>query len=275
MPGKHWTDRDKKTLRRQILVDRRPFNLVKIDGRTANAIRRQAMRSGIVEAGEPRLAWSLAQRRRLKKSKRQGLTPEEIFNYALLGEPTRSLWAIKKKWGRMKLSDRRRARRMRNKKVWKPGEKKRFDAFLRKHASTMTPEQIGQQWGVARSTVARRQTELGVKAPRDNVLQMEFSLAKQRRARRRARRNNLKRWAQWRDDREQEFVKLAKQLRANSKPPEERTCTDCGHSWPVRRTFFHTSEKHISIGTSMYYKQRCRLCENARRRRLRKKRNSR
>ena len=31
--------------------------------------------------------------------KRQGFKPHEIFSLNLLGEPPRSLWAIKKQWG--------------------------------------------------------------------------------------------------------------------------------------------------------------------------------
>jgi len=220
----------------------------------------------LVEMRANRRKWPSRQRRLLRKCKEQGLTPVEIFEFGLLGDPHRSFWAIRKQWGRMKLSDRRRARQMRKKKIWKPGEKKKFDTFLRKNSKQMTPEEIGKEWGVARSTVARRQTELGVKATRDQVMAMDYSLAKQKRARQRIRRNSINMWAKRRSNRESDLVNMAEEFRDSPRPPDERTCSDCGRSWPKRREFFHTSEKKISIGVSRYFKHRCVLCENERRR---------
>ena len=70
----------------------------------------------------------------------------------------------------MKLADRKRSRRMKEKKVWKVAEKERFKRYLRQYSVAMTPEQIGKSWGVARSMVARWQTRLGLKQPREKVL---------------------------------------------------------------------------------------------------------
>lgn len=202
----------------------------------------------------------------LKQYKQEGLTPLHIFGFDLLGETHRSIWAITKKWGRLKLADRKRSRCMQNKKQWKPGEKQKFVRYLRKHSQQMTPEEIGKQWGLARSTVSRIQTKFGLKATRDQVLLMDYSLAKQERARRRIRRDNIRNWEQRRQQREQDMLASAEQLRRTSNRLEERDCEDCQRSWPKRREFFHINEKKISIGTSRYYKRRCVLCENRRRR---------
>ena len=265
MPGDRWTEVDIDSLREQ-LDQGLALKEVQIRGRTINAIRSQALRMEMVEMRANRRKWPSRQRRLLRKCKEQGLTPVEIFEFGILGDPHRSFWAIRKQWGRMKLSDRRRARQMRKKKVWKPGEKRKFDAFLNENSKQLTPEEIGKIWGVARSTVARRQTELGVKATREEVMAMKYSLAKQRRARQRIRKNSINMWARRRMNRENDLISKAQDIRDSGRPPDERTCSDCGRTWPKRREFFHTSEKKISIGVSRYFKHRCVLCENERRR---------
>lgn len=265
MPGKRWSDQEKNALR-VALRDVDNVSDVQIEGRRANAIRMQAVRMGLIEPNAPRWNWSLTQRRRLKKYWRIGLRPEEIYDNNLLGEPHRSLWSIKKKWGRMKLSDRQRARKMRHKKIWKPGEKHDFDQYLLEHSATMTPEEIGEVWGVARSTVARWQTMLGVKRSREAVMLMDYSQAKQWRARRRIRVANRRSAEQRRAERQADLEEQAELLRRRCRHVEERVCTDCGRSWPQRAAFFHPTDKHCDFGTSRYFKHRCRFCENARRR---------
>jgi hypothetical protein len=255
-----------KSLRRQLKKEGRSVEEVHIEGRTAHAIRTQAVRLGLIHARDSRWPWPSEQRERLRELKEAGFTPLQIYQFELLGDPPRSRWAITKQWGRMKLADRDRSSKMRRKKAWKPGERKRFDDFLRKNSRRMTPEQIAKVWDVARSTVARRQTELGVKMSREEVMQMEYSQAKQRKARRRMRSGNLRRWEKHRQQKEDSLLRLAEELRSNERPPAEQTCTDCGRSWPKRKDFFHTRDKRISIGTSRYYKHRCVLCENRRRR---------
>lgn len=221
---------------------------------------------GLLEVRASRRKWPAKQRRLLRKLHNEGFTPREIHAFELLGDPPRSFWSIRKQWGRLRLADRDRARQMRKKKIWAPGEKKQFDAYLREHSGTMTPEQIGREWGVARSTVARRQNELNVKRSRDEVMAMEYSQAKQRRARRRIRRSSQKHWEVRRQKREESLFQLADELRAQDRRPAEAECIECGRVWPKRSEFFHSTEKKISIGRSRYFKQRCRLCENARRR---------
>ena len=266
MPGKRWTSAEKDALRRQIVTEQQPLEAVDIPGRTSYALRSQCGRLGLVEQRPPRLKWTAPQMKLLKQYKEEGLTPLHVFRFSLLGEPHRSLWAITKKWGRMKLANRKRSRCMQNKKQWNPGEKQKFVRFLKKQSRSMTPEEIGKQWNLARSTVSRIQTKFGLKATRDQVLLMKYSLAKQDRARRRIRRDNIRNWEQRRLQREQDMLASAKDLRRNTTRLEERTCEDCQRSWPKRREFFHINEKKISIGTSRYFKRRCVLCENQRRR---------
>lgn len=266
MPGRRWTKPEIDSLRRQLNRNGRCVDDVQIEGRSPHAIRTQAVRMKLVRPRDSRWRWSRRQQELLQQLKAEGFTPLQIYQYELLGDPPRSRWAITKQWGRMKLADDQRSQKMRGKKVWKPGEQRQFDQFLRKHSSSMTPEQIAQQWDVARSTVARRQTELGIKRSRDEVMQMEYSLAKQKRARQRLRQGNLRRWAKHRQDKENALLQLARQLREGERPPAEQKCSDCGRSWPKRKDFFHTRDKKISIGTSRYYKHRCVLCENERRR---------
>lgn len=274
MPGTRWSEHEKEQLR-QALESGQRISDVQVLARRPNAIRAQAIRMGLIEPNEPRLNWSLRQRRLLKKYWRLGLKPEEIHDHGLLGEPYRSLWSIKKKWGRMKLADRRRARKMRRKKVWRPGEKESFNDFLLKHSDRMTPEQIGNLWGVVRSTVARWQEVLGVKRPRDTVLLMDYSLDKQRRARQRIRRFNIKSAAQRRAKREADLQEMAAAMRTRRPHLLERTCVDCDRSWPLRSAFFHPTDRRTDFGTSRYYKRRCRLCENRRRRERDQKRRAR
>ena len=266
MPGKRWTKTELKSLRRQLAANGRRVEEVRISGRTSHAVRTQAVRLDLIRARDSRWPWAAPQRKLLRELKQSGFTPLQIYQYELLGDPLRSRWAITKQWGRMKLADRGRSNKMRRKKRWKTGERQQFDAFLRKNSRRMTPEQIAKVWGVARSTVARRQTELGVKVSRDLVMQMEYSQAKQQKARKRMRQGNLRRWERHRREKEDSLVQLAERLRSNERPPVEQTCTDCGRSWPKRKDFFHTRDKRISIGTSRYYKHRCVLCENQRRR---------
>lgn len=265
MPGKHWIENERSSLRDQLcksvsLVD------VRVNGRTQHAIRGQAVRMGLVEQRETRATWSNKEKRRLRKLKREGYSARDVYILQLLDESRRSYWAIRKQWGRMKLADRTLSRRLRKKKVWKRSEQKRFRQFLLENSATMTPEQIGKTWGVARSTVARCQSVLGVKQPREKVMQMDYSLAKQKRARQRIRRKNIRRWAVRREHHESELLSLAAEFRDRHQPPKERVCTECGRSWPIRRKFFHYSEKNNGFGTSRYYKNRCRLCQNTRRR---------
>jgi len=266
MPGKRWTSTEKDALQAQIVHEQRSLDEVTIPGRTPYAIRSQAARMNLIEQRPGRMKWSPDQMKLMKQYKKEGLTPQHVFEFSLLGEPYRSVWAITKKWGRMKLADRKRSRSMRNKKQWQPGEKKIFIQFLKKQSRRMTPEEIGKQWGLARSTVSRIQSQFGLKATRDEVLLMKYSLAKQERARRRIRRDNIRHWENRRQQRETEMLASARELRRTTKRLDERVCEDCQRSWPKRREFFHINEKKISIGTSRYFKRRCVLCENTRRR---------
>ena len=266
MPGKRWTSTEKESLRRQLITEQRGLEGVEIPGRSLFAIRSQAARLGLIEWKPPRMKWAPGQMKLLKQYKQEGLSPAHVFQFGLLGEPYRSIWAITKKWGGMKLANRTRSRSMQNKKQWQPGEKKSFVRFLKKESHRLTPEEIGTQWNLARSTVSRIQTKYGLKATREEVLLMQYSQAKQERARRRIRRYNVRNWNNRREQREAEMLASAKELRRTVKRLEERTCEDCQRSWPKRREFFHINEKKISIGTSRYFKRRCVLCENKRRR---------
>lgn len=263
MPGERWTRKELKSLRKQ-LREGRAIESVELDHRTVHAIRRQAGRMKLIEQREGRFRWPQKQIDKLKELAEQGLTVAEIHQFELLGEPERSLWAIRKTWGRLGLSDPHRAACMKRRKVWAPSERRKFDDFLRENSEHMTPEEIGKQWGVARSTVARRQTELGLKRTRAEVLEMPYSRRKREQARTRLRRRNLQYWQQRRETRKAEMLELAKRLRERG--CELQTCVDCGVTWPRRAEFFHTTEKRISIGTSRYFKHRCILCENKRRR---------
>jgi hypothetical protein len=265
MPGARWTTKEKRLLKKQICQEGRSLEEVRLAGRSEHAVRRQAARMKLVTQRPGRFKWPEPQIRKLKQLAREGLSAAEICRFELLGEPERSLWAVRKMWGRLKLADRRRSRQMQRRKIWRPGERGRFDRYLQQHSAHMTPEEIGKVWGVARSTVARRQTELGVKQTRQEVLQMRYSRQKRERARRRLRRRNLRYWRQRRQERERQLEALAAEYRKRQ-PDNQQTCVDCDRTWPRRPEFFHTSEKQISIGTSRYYKHRCVLCENTRRR---------
>lgn len=266
MPGPPWTAKEKKALKRQVKREKRSLSEVEIDGRTVNAIRAQAVRMDLVSRRASRAKWSQQQLDRLKELQQAGFTPQQIYDGRLLGDPPRTKWSITKQWGRMHLADNRRSHLMKKKKRWAAGELEKFKAYLRRHSRKQTPEEIGKHWGVARSTVSRWQNELGVKATREQVMKMKYSLEKQQAARKRIRQANRQRWRERIQQREQSLHELAAELRSRERPPEEKQCSDCHVSWPRRREFFPVTEKKISIGTSRYYKQRCILCENSRRR---------
>ena len=266
MPGKPWNAKEKKALRRQVKTEARTLADVSLEGRTLNAIRSQVARLALVEKRANRKKWSFDERRQLRKLHSEGFTPKEIHEFDLLGAPGRTRWSITKQWGRMKLANRRRSRLMKKKRVWKVGEQRKFRAYLRRHSKTQTPEEIGKVWGIARSTVARWQNSLGLKVPREFVVKMSYSQQKQFAARKRIRRASKRMWEVRRQRHEQELLQQTRELRHRDPPVPEQVCTDCERSWPKRRAFFHIREKKISMGTSRYYKHRCVLCENARRR---------
>ena len=110
MPGTHWTEEQIDALRVAIEAGLDPRDdAVFVPEKSKHAVVSQAIRRGWIQLRyEGRENWPLAQRRRLAKAKREGLNPQEIFDRNLLGSPHRSLWAIKKQWGRMKLSCKRR-----------------------------------------------------------------------------------------------------------------------------------------------------------------------
>lgn len=269
MPGTRWSEAEKEELVRQVREEGRELEEVEIGERPLHGIRRQAVRMELVPIQSNRKRWPKKQVARLRELKEKGFTAAQIHAYDLLGEPRRSLWSVRKMWGRLRLADPSRSESMRTKKVWRKAEKAQFDRFLRENSAQMTPEQIGKLFGVARSTVARRQTQLGVKRSRDAVLKMDYSQAKQQRARNRARERNLRLWEERRAQRLRALEQLDKKL--GPRHPR-RKCSDCQREWPKRSEFFHTREKTISIGTSRYYKHRCVLCENHRRRELERQR---
>ena len=271
MPGPAWSAQEKDSLRQQLKRSNGRLAQIQIPGRTANAIRAQAVRMGLLPKGASRKAWSPEQRALLKKLHQQGYLPQEIFLRNLLGSPRRTKWSIVKQWGRLQLADRRRVNRGRRKKRWTSQERAEFETYLRRYSKTKTPEEIAQSWQVARSTVCRWQARLGVKQPREKVLQMPHSQAKQRRARQRMQQASQRAWRRRRREREKALRRLARELRRSERPPEERVCVDCGESWPKRREFFPYQDRRSSFGTSRYFKHRCLLCQNARRRKQSKK----
>ena len=117
MPGDRWTRKELKSLRKQ-LREGRAIEEVELDRRTVHAIRRQAGRMKLIQQREGRFRWPEKQLDKLKELAEQGLTVAEIHQFELLGEPERSLWAIRKTWGRLSLSDPHRAECMKRRKVW-------------------------------------------------------------------------------------------------------------------------------------------------------------
>lgn len=194
MPGTPWTAKERKALRRQILREKKTPAQVEIDGRSVNAVRAQAARMDLIPKRASRAKWSQRQLDLLQDLQQQGLTPQQIYDGSLLGEPVRTKWAITKQWGRMHLADQRRVDLMKQKKRWANGELGKFHAYLLKHSSSKTPEEIARHWSVARSTVSRWQNALGVKATRDEVLQMRYSREKQRRALKRIQEASRRMW---------------------------------------------------------------------------------
>lgn len=183
--------------------------------------------------------------------------------------PGTSITSIKKAWGRKKLSNRKRARLLKKKKIWSEEEKESFHEYLQEHSSFLTPEEIAKKWKIARSTVVNHQTNLGVKISRKEVLALPGSRKKRQRSARRSAEETVKRWNKWREQHIDELMSMAQTIRETGSVPE-RICSDCETSWPLKPAFFQHQDKKFSLknfnGTTRYYMNRCRICEAKRRR---------
>jgi hypothetical protein len=261
MPGRHWTSVQVSELVRLTDEGFDPRDgEINIAEKTRNAIIQKALRLGLIPLRyEKRDPWPLRQRRRLKKAKRNGLTPEEVCKCGLLGTPLRSLWAIKKQWGRMKLSDKKLRRAFSKKRTWKQAERVEFLSFLREHSTTLHPDEIAKMWRVKASTVRSNQIALGVAPGRAAVLAMDYSKRKRSRSTRKA---MLKQWQERRKLRIKELEARASEMRAKPSPRPEQTCKRCNRSWPKHSEFFPTTKKRYrdTTMTSMHHLRTCRLC---------------
>ena len=233
---------------------------VRIPGRTYEGIRRQALKLCLIEKirhpplGESQIAL-------LCELRKQGLSATQISNFDLLGFPHRTADAIQKHLSRLGLVNQNRSLAAKHRKIWSNGELERFDNFLRENSKKMPPRQIAEIFGATRSTVDKRQRELGVKPSSKQVLAMPF--VKERIKDFLCQRSKKiilgfgKRLAQ----REKELEALAEKLRSNGAPPADRQCKKCGKVWlRHRKFFFHCKGK--TAGYSLWYFARiCVLCE--------------
>lgn len=268
MPGKHWGELEVLLLK-QLQEEGKDISEVKIPGKKRAQVRQKALRMGLITPSAARTTWPRRQINILKKAKADGLTPQNIHEQNLLGDPYRSLWAIKKAWERKKLSDRKRARLLKKKKIWSHGEKERFHEYLREHSSTLTPEEIAKKWKIARSTVVNHQMSLGIKLRRKEVLALPGSKRKRRLSARKSAIKTVERWNKWREVRIDELENIASTMREKG-PITERICSDCNISLPLKPQFYDYQDRKFSskgfTGTKRLYKRRCRLCEAKRRR---------
>ncbi len=266
MPGLQWSASELKSLYQQIVEENKDGKQVVISGRSRAGITMKAIRQGLIKLNRLRRVWPRRQKKLLRQLKERGYTPRDIADSSLLGLPDRTLWAIRKMWGRQKLSDRRRSRLMTQKKVWQPNEKELFIKYLHENSSTKTPEEIGVHWNLARSTVASWQRKLNLKQPYQVILRMDYSRLKQKIFLARNSRRMFKYWRHWQSLHEEALLAAAADLREKTLNISERICLDCNKSWPLRAQFWHFSHKKTEFGTSRYFKHRCRLCENLRKR---------
>lgn len=267
MPGIPWSTDEEVALRERLIAAFGDVRLVVVPGRTNNAIRTKALRLHLISPARQKTSWWTARQiKLLKQLRRAGSTPELIFNFDALGEPLRTLYAIRDMWKRLKLADRRRSRAASQRKIWRAGERERFDAYVLATSERYTPEQIGVRWQCSTETVRARQRLLGVKLTIDRVRALPYSREKRQRCARRTARGSRKRWKLWRIKELSRLQKDAAELRLAYPKRPERICRDCHMSWPLRREFFHAQQRRSGSLTTIYFKYRCRLCENSRRR---------
>ena len=270
MSSNHWTHQEKNQLQHLVVTVKQPIADIRVGRHNQSSIRRQATRLGYLTTRPAHIDWSRRQKQELRILNKAGYSCSQIINYNLLLNPPRSAWAIRNQWRRCKLSDRKVSRRQSQKKSWQPGEKLLFDEYLYQHSRTQTPEQITLHGQVCQTTVTVRQNELGLKLTRQQVMQLPYSLAKQKRGMERIKRKNKKRFRQKRQQFLDHLNLKADVFRQNgyADPTKNRTCAVCQTNWPTHRTFFPTMDKKITLGNSKaisrYLKRKCRLCERDR-----------
>lgn len=268
MPGTHWGDQE-RSLIYQMNVLGLSVEEVVIPGKSKHAIRTKARRLLLIPSCSPRYEWTRREKILLKKLKKAGYTVLQIFESGVLA--SRSLNAIRKQWERKKLSDPKRRRASRNKKVWKGDELDTFKAFLLENSEKLTPQQIAKKWKVSRACVSRWQNFLGVKLTWHQVMASSYSRRKQKKGRASAREKLAKINSEKLLNTIAQFDLDAELLMREYPHRPTRVCASCNKKRPLAKKFFHYSQKKgrnkkFPTMTSRVYMRKCRICVNQERR---------
>lgn len=262
MPGTHWGSLE------ELLIAQMnrgvPIEEVEIPGKSKNAIRTKAIRLGLIKAVEPRIEWPRNQIRILRKYQKLGLSVRYIYEANVLGDPYRSLHAIRQQWKRKKLSNRKISRAMRRKKIWKEGEFQEFVLYLKKFSTSQAPRQIAKKWKISRGTVSRWQNIYGLKLTLREVKNLPYSKAVRSRARKKIIQKNKENWNRRIKERREKFYQEAANLIFTYPKISTRICLSCEIELPLRTKFWHCHDEIIRTKQSQmrrrFFKHTCREC---------------
>ncbi len=282
MPGQHWSTEECRLLTRLLRHGLLP-SAISINGRPPCGVYRKAVRLRLWKPrGGWRFPWPPKAVRRLRSLVARGVGPVRITTEGLLNGY--SATAVEKKLRRLGFKNpERRHRRRRNVRLTNR-QRATLHTFLHEHVHEWTPEQLALEWNrrfrpkILRGKVVYHLTALGIKRPWSEVIRMPYAREKMRRSRltsRNVREAQARRWNRYR-------LRLVASLRERARaltgaeaygatPPTLRACADCGLPWPAREPFFRISRMQRRDGrVTRRLLPRCHLCENARRRALRR-----
>lgn len=261
--GIRWTKEEIQLLHQQLVQENLPLEKVIIPGRTANGIRRTALRRNWAEK-QRHQALTEAQKARLRELKALNFSARKISEFDMLGLPHRTARAVEKYVSSQGLINKNKSAAAKNRKLWVNGEKQAFDNFLLENSKRLAPEQIAKMFGVKRSTVIVRQRFLKVKTSLAETIEIPHIREKIRKATQEKNLKTLLDFEKYVAEKEKKLEELAKEFLARKwlVKPQEKTCRICGKTWPKHKRFFfyRVYKGKERAFTSWYFWPDCVVC---------------
>ena len=272
MPGKRWTPEQEEMLRYQLIEEKRKIEDCEIPGKELRGMIAKAKRKGWISVGKADEPWTPHEIRLMRRAKKNGLSARDVFEKKVLGS-NRNLNMIRKKWGRLELSDPQRAKAQSGKRNRTKAEREELDEYLKRNfqkgeeniEEEKPPELLARIWGISRSEIVRRQEELEIRRERLVVMnQMSYSIRKRKRkvkweqraiAKERRKRHRLLRRAM-----RLELQELAERLSQDRNCLEPRTCRSCGSEFYKDGRFFPVAVRNISGEEREWFGFTCTAC---------------
>lgn len=229
--------------------------------RSADSIQIQIGRMGLVDSERSESVrrarpWTIEENQKLTRLVGEcHFSPKEIFTGGHF--PARSGAAIQDRISRLHLADPKRsasARTARSRRL--SGELDQYRNFLQQNASTLTIEQIAEQWIRSTQLVRRDLRSLGIGVP--PRVPSDASLEH---ARSSARAAQQKRWAEWKRRRRDLKFRRREEIRVQGVEIEERTCKMCGERWHLTPEFFREKYNLRHGIKGKFFSGSCVLCK--------------